>query len=627
MAHVIDCRNLFSPRQLACQPRFTRVSFDRQRSSGYSWLSSGGTRDMRTLLTAFCLLPILLNIPSSAQRVSQTAPAANRNLTGSVAHRPPGDHPESTAGTIEGFVYWDTKHFTHVPAGSCSGLAVTVAVGSSSGGPLVAYTPLTTLSNNFKYLGQVKEFLAGGIINAYDVCTYAYDHVPVGPDLQVQLTVTERGAFSPVAVPQFGTVGPIKIINGQCNMLPRITNPTLSDLVAHWGACQNMAYDVNFAMHIAPRAPLTGGNGYSITPADSSPQRGMLSGSPQPGMLAAAGSPTQLQSATGTVPGNKSPTLLAPGVTPGSKVELNPQPLPPRTVSSAGTITPNTKGVLNPQRIGAISPGCTVDQLQIIVRTGNDDLRGGQDNLNVEVHLADGSMQVTNNVNQGANWANGSTNTVNVALKQPAAPDQIKLIRLVHMAQGGYNPPSTGALAANITPAGPLLAPITAAQGIKSEDNWDMAEFQAFGRGKGINVPIASFGFHRFTGSYPSLDINAQTGVGCPGSNLVSMISFTFSTGNDDLRGGKDNLDITIHFTDGTTQSEPNVNHGERWPDGSTKGAEVLLDRAVTIDQIQSITLSDTFSGGSGGDNWNMNSMEAAAWVGSSYRTIANFGF
>ena len=129
---------------------------------------------------------------------------------------------------------------------------------------------------------------------------------------------------------------------------------------------------------------------------------------------------------------------------------------------------------------------------------------------------------------------------------------------------------------------------------IKSEDNWDLAQFQAFGLGKGINVPIASFGTHRFTGSYPSLDINAQPGAGCPSANLVSMIAFTFWTGNDDLRGGKDNLDITIHFADGTSQSEPNVNHNDRWPDGSTKGAEVLLSRAVTLDQIKSITLSDT---------------------------------
>ncbi|HMK20923.1 MAG TPA: hypothetical protein VK466_01230 [Terriglobales bacterium] len=577
---------------------------------------------MRTLLSTSCLLAILVNMPASAQRASQTAPMPNRTVAAPSSHRPPGDHPESTAGTIGGFVYWDASRFSHVPAGSCSGLAVTVAVGSSSGGPLVAYTPLATLTNNFKYAGQVKEFLAGGKVNVYDVCTYGYDHVPVGPDLQVKLEVPQPWVFSPVAVPQFAILGPIKIINAQCNMLPRITNPTVSDLFAHWGSCQNMAYDVNFVMHTAPRAQLGESGSGGITPANTASQRGMLSNSPQQGMLASAGSPN-----SGLL-GNKGSAASVPSaVTPVNKVELNPQPLPPRTTAADGTFTPTANAALSPQHITTMGPACTVDQLELRIRTGNDDLRGGQNNLNVEVHFADGSMQVTNNVNHGANWGNNSTNVVTVPLQHPVSPNKIKMIRLVHLAQGGYAPPSAGAMGATATPVGPALAPIYAAEGIKSEDNWDLAEFQAFGRGKGIDVPIASSGTHRFTGSYPSLDINAQPGAGCPSANLVSKISFTFWTGNDDLRGGKDNLNITIHFADGTSQSEPNVNHGDRWPDGSTKGAEVLLSRAVTLDQIKSITLSDTFTGGSGGDNWNMSSMKADAWVGPTYHTIAQYGF
>ncbi|MGC2194237.1 MAG: hypothetical protein WA628_06150 [Terriglobales bacterium] len=584
---------------------------------------------MRMLLSAVCLLAILVNMPASAQRVSQTAPMPNRTIAAPGSHRPPGgDHPESTAGTIEGFVYWDANHFSHVPAASCGGLAVTVAVGSSSGGPLVAYTPLATLTNNFKYAGQVKEFLAGGKVNVYEVCTYGYDHVPVGPDLQVKLEVTQPWVFSPVAVPQFAVLGPIKVINAQCNMLPRITNPTVSDLLAHWGSCQNMAYDVNFVMHTAPRSPLGGSGSGGLTPATSGSQRGMLSNSPPQGMLAGAGSPTQLPSTNGGLLGSKVSTAPVPAtVTPANKVELNPQPLPPRTTSAEGTFTPAANAILSPQHITTMSPGCTVNQLQLRIRTGNDDLRGGQNNLNVEVHFANGAMQVANNVNHGANWGNNSTNVVSVPLQNPVAPNQIKMIRLVHSTQAGYTPPSAGAMGATATPAGAALAPIYAAEGIQSEDNWDLAEFQAFALGKGINVPIASFGTHRFTGSYPSLDIHAQPGAGCPSANLVSKISFTFWTGNDDLRGGKDDLNITIHFADGTSQSEPNVNHNDRWPDGSTKGAEVLLSRAVTLDQIKSITLSDTFTGGSGGDNWNMSSMKADAWVGPTYHTIAQYGF
>src|SRR5260221_9215777 len=86
------------------------------------------------------------------------------------------------AGTVEGFVYWDTASVSHTPASTCGGLAVNVAVGNSSGGKSNAYQPLGTLTNNFKFVGQVKQFLAGGKIKTYDVCTYGYGHVPVGAD-------------------------------------------------------------------------------------------------------------------------------------------------------------------------------------------------------------------------------------------------------------------------------------------------------------------------------------------------------------------------------------------------------------------------------------------------------------
>ena len=147
-------------------------------------------------------------------QVPRTVPAQNRNLAEPSPHRPPGDHPESTAGTIEGFVYWDVQRVSHVPANSCGGLAITVSVASSSDGPFTAYTPLETRSNTFNYVGQVREFLAGGKISVYDVCTYSYDKVPVGPAMQVRLTVTQPTAFSLGTTPQFEILGPITIING-----------------------------------------------------------------------------------------------------------------------------------------------------------------------------------------------------------------------------------------------------------------------------------------------------------------------------------------------------------------------------------------------------------------------------
>ena len=278
----------------------------------------------------------------------------------------------------------------------------------------------------------------------------------------------------------------------------------------------------------------------------------------------------------------------------------------------------NRRVLMRPQSTTLLqrSGTCTVGEVKLRIVTGRDDLRGIKNNLDVEIHFANGDAQIVNNVNKGANWPNNSVNFVSIHLNRPVSPGEIRQIRLVHSAQGGFSP--------NSNPASPEISVL---QGIKSEDNWDMAEFQAFALGSGINVPIASAGSHRFTGSNPSLDISAHPGVGCAAGNQVSKISFTFWTSDDDLRGGNDNLNITIHFANGTSQIAPNVNHGERWPNGSTKGAEVLLNRPVTIDQIRSISLSDTFTGGSGGDNWNMSSMQADAWVNGANHTIAKSGF
>src|SRR5262249_14561119 len=219
---------------------------------------------------------------------------------------------------------------------------------------------------------------------------------------------------------------------------------------------------------------------------------------------------------------------------------------------------------------------------------------------------------------------NNSTNVVSISLNKSVSPSQIKSITLIHSASGGYNAPSGNGIVA----VGTVAAPIVLANGVKSEDNWDMPQFQALARGKAINVPVASAGFKRYTGSAATFDISAQPGAGCPTGKQVTKISFTFVTADDDLRGGNDNLNVTISFADGTSQSEANLNHGQNWPNGSTKGAEVILNRPVALDQIRSFTLSDTFTGGSGGDNWNMASVQAdATLVDGTYHTIAQSGF
>lgn len=295
---------------------------------------------------------------------------------------------------------------------------------------------------------------------------------------------------------------------------------------------------------------------------------------------------------------------------------------------ASGSASPNTAMLrTSPGTVLTSAAGsCQVRDLMLKFHTGNDDLRGGQNNLNVEIQFANGSMQTAANVNHGANWPNNSVNSVVIPLKQPVAPNQIKTITLIHLAQGGYNPPSAGQVGVASTPvAGPMAAPIYAAEGVHTEDNWDMADFQAFAQGLNrLSIPIASAGMHRFTGSDPSLAVNTRADVSCSApANVVRELEFVFKTGNDDLRGGNDNVGVTINFTDGSTQFAPNLNQGQRWPDESTHEASVLLNRTVALSQIKSITISTTFQGGSGGDNWNMDSVEISA----DSQPVTTYGF
>jgi hypothetical protein len=324
--------------------------------------------DKSSLLLVFWIVALAFG-SVTAQSVPQSAPPPNRNITapGPQPHAPQTQRqpvspaaaaPQPTRqivgnGTIEGFVYWDTSAISHVPAGDCTGLAVNVAVAQSSTGP---YTSMATLSNNFTYAGQVKQFLVGGKIKVYDVCTYGYGKVPVGLNLQVTVNVTSPTAFSPISVPQNSIVSPVNIINAQCNMLPRIVNPTASDLFSKWGTCQNMAFDVNFEITKASQSLSSSGGAQRGTGGAQVPKgpggTTLLTGTGKPALLNGTGStPSQTQSASGRQSQPSSGRLLGNNLqgnsasatrqtytgntrpsTPGSKVELNPQPFPPKQV-------------------------------------------------------------------------------------------------------------------------------------------------------------------------------------------------------------------------------------------------------------------------------------------------------
>jgi hypothetical protein len=86
----------------------------------------------------------------------------------------------------------------------------------------------------------------------------------------------------------------------------------------------------------------------------------------------------------------------------------------------------------------------------------------------------------------------------------------------------------------------------------------------------------------------------------------IRNIYVTFKTGGDDLRGGNDNVHVTVNYRDGSAQTFNNVNGGARWVDNYEESIHLLLNRPVSKSDIVSFTITTTFGGGIGGDNWNL---------------------
>lgn len=79
-----------------------------------------------------------------------------------------------------------------------------------------------------------------------------------------------------------------------------------------------------------------------------------------------------------------------------------------------------------------------------------------------------------------------------------------------------------------------------------------------------------------------------------------------FATGKDDLRGGNDNVSITVHYADGTSQAFPNVNNGARWVDDSWQTVHLELNRPVRKSDISYFRITTSFGSDLLSDDWNL---------------------
>jgi len=217
------------------------------------------------------------------------------------------------------------------------------------------------------------------------------------------------------------------------------------------------------------------------------------------------------------------------------------------------------------------------NKLEFTFKTGGDDLNNN-DPLDVTIHFHDGATQHMKDLNVGRTWDNNSTHVKTIALNQPVDPSDIVEIDL----RAGYT--------------NPVPFPT---------DNWDMESLSVRAIGEGVDKIIVRHGFNRFTGTHMHLSIP----ITAPQAGKANKLELIVQTGDDDLRGDNDDLNVIVHFRGGRTQTARNVNGGKPWKNNSMHVETITLDSAVDPSEIVGVELHTTFTGGMSGDNWNMNSV------------------
>lgn len=245
--------------------------------------------------------------------------------------------------------------------------------------------------------------------------------------------------------------------------------------------------------------------------------------------------------------------------------------------------------VTKPPQISALQR-----EVLVTMETGEDDLRGGNDNVNLMLYRSNGPELTFRNVNTGKRWIMNSTQTVAVELPLGTSYDQITGVKVQHTG------PSSG-----------VFERVGA-------DNWDLRSIRVEtgdADGKRLLMRRSGSPAHRFT--MAARDVLWNFGDIAAARELVAL----FVTGSDDLRGGNDNVHLVLLLRNGRTHRYENVNGRRKWENGASVTVRLPLPEGVTYAQISGVRVETTFSGGMGGDNWNLQWLNVGTVIGHAPRS------
>ena len=252
--------------------------------------------------------------------------------------------------------------------------------------------------------------------------------------------------------------------------------------------------------------------------------------------------------------------------------------------------------------------------LSLMIGTGGDDLRGGNeplDNATAIITLSTGQQIAFGNINDNANWTNGFTS-------QP-----------IDLAD---NNPLPNVIPLNVLPPDTTFSQITSLTlqtdlpGGAGGDNWDLKSIAltaavgcpatspppTFVSTTLVNVANTttlgdgSTGLCRETGSSHDCTVTIPPVSPSLAPHTVTALQVTLTTGSDNLRGGGeqgDNAQVILNF--GGSQTYQDVNNSDTLDNGSVFSFPLVPPPSTTLGSLTSIDIHTQF-GSLFPDNWDI---------------------
>jgi hypothetical protein len=263
------------------------------------------------------------------------------------------------------------------------------------------------------------------------------------------------------------------------------------------------------------------------------------------------------------------------------------------------------------------------NKIEIDIKTGADNLepKDFMENPSIRLQIRNKPDTVLTNINRGQTWANNSQHRFTIPLTPDIAVTDISEIEITRKDKDGSKNNFEAAVADNWNIDKLLVTATFKKDGKTIKYQLLRKEGSPFIRfvyeKKGAYNPYETDNSIR----YLLVDTKIISGAPEPtpaDPNLVIAkpvkLMVEIGTGDDDLRGGGDNLSFKIFLKNNPTPLLwKNVNAGRQWNNYSVNLKEKTFNNLLDFDQIERIEMWHDGAGGMGADNWTVDKISIIA--------------